>query len=307
MPDTAFNVTSDHSDASEDTDTRFNGAIPVAMRQLRQRVASRGSTQAASRPAPARRNLAMFLRNWHKRAGLFAFAFMIWLGASGFLINQSAPWGYDTTRIDWPAITSLYGMRASPPREGYTAGDAWLARGGDDVFLNGSPVAYPIGEPQGMVASDASGQTLLYVATRESLVLLKPDGSVYDELSSPILPVKEVLAVGTTDGGIAVRGGEETLVSTDGGLRWNEVDDLNAQWSEPSSLAESQRDILAPYSMPSLPLERALLDLHSGQIFGDAGTWVVNIVGLLSIWLGISGLWMTLRQQRQQKRRAKAA
>lgn len=304
MPDTAFNIASNHSTSSTDPDSRFNGAVPVAIRQLRHRIASRGSGDTDRRPV--RRNLAVFLRTWHKRAGLFAFAFMIWLGASGFLINQSAEWGYDTLRIDWPVITSLYGMRASPPRDGYSAGDAWLARGGDDVFLNGAPIAYPIGEPQGMVASDASGQPLLYVATRESLVLLKPDGTIYDELSAPILPVREVRAVGTTESGIAVQGAEDTLVSTDGGLRWSSLSDQNVQWSEASALAPSQRDILAPYSMPSLPLERALLDLHSGQIFGDAGTWVVNIVGLLSIWLGVSGLWMTLRLQRQQKRRANA-
>ncbi|WP_420426317.1 PepSY domain-containing protein [Algiphilus sp.] len=266
----------------------------------------RASTAAAAKPVPARRNLSVFLRTWHKRAGLFAFAFMIWLGASGFLINQSAEWGYDTTRIDWPVITSLYGMRASPPREGFVAGDAWLARGGDDVFLNGTPIDYTVGDPVGMIASDASGQPLLYVATRESVLLLQQDGSVYDELSPPILPVREVRAIGTTGKGIVVQGAQDTLLSTDGGLRWTAVGDQEVQWSTASPLADSQRDVLAPYSMPSLPLERALLDLHSGQIFGDAGTWVVNIVGLMSIWLGISGLWMTLRLQRQQKRRAKA-
>ncbi len=304
MPDTSYSPARAESADSELMETRFNGAIPIAVRHLRRRMTS--PTAAAANPVPARRNLSVFLRTWHKRAGLFAFAFMIWLGASGFLINQSAEWGYDTARIDWPVITSLYGMRASPPREGFTAGDAWLARGGDDVFLNGAPIDYPVGEPVGMIRSDASGQTLLYIATRESLLLLQRDGSVYDELTPPILPVREVRAIGTTGNAIVVEGAQDTLVSTDGGLRWNAMGNRDVQWSTSSTLSAAQRDMLAPYSMPSLPLERALLDLHSGQIFGDAGTWVVNIVGLMSIWLGISGLWMTLRLQRQQKRRAKA-
>lgn len=307
MPDSVFNAASADANTAHDSDGRFNGALPNALRRLRRRLAMTSKQEAASRPAVPRRNLAAFLRNWHKRAGLFAFAFMIWLGASGFLINQSAEWGYDTARIDWPVITSLYGMSASPPRAGFIAGDRWLAAAGDDVFLDGSPIDYTMGSPRGMVTSQASGQTLVYIATRESLVLLTPDGSIYDELRSPILPLKEVRAIGTTPNGIAIQGSEVTLESADGGMRWNAISGENVAWSERNELSQAQRDTLAPYSMPSLPVERALLDLHSGQIFGDAGTWVVNVVGLLSIWLGISGLWMTLRLQRQQKRRAKAA
>lgn len=283
------------------TDTRFNGVLPQLIREWRQRRAAKSQTAAQ------RSNLAAFLRKWHKRAGVFAFGFMIWLGASGFLINQSAEWGYDTARIDWPVLMSLYGLKASPPREGYVAGEHWLAKGGDTLFLDSRPVDFTIGQPLGMVASSASGQPILYVAARESLLMLTPDGGIYDRLTPPILPLRSIRSVGTVAGDhVAVRGDGEAYQSPDGGLRWERVDPAGVRWSTTSDLSEAQREALAPYSRPSLPAERALLDLHSGQIFGDAGVWVVNIIGILSIWLGISGIWMTLRMQRQMKRRAKA-
>ena len=68
------------------------------------KIAPKPAAQAAPR-----RNLSIFLREWHKRAGLFAFLFMGWLGLSGVLINQSPGWGYDTDRIYWRPVMWLYG------------------------------------------------------------------------------------------------------------------------------------------------------------------------------------------------------
>ncbi|WP_043765908.1 PepSY domain-containing protein [Algiphilus aromaticivorans] len=301
MADSSLEISNSSDSALATSDTRFNGVLPQLIREWRQRRAAKTQTSAQ------RNSLAAFLRKWHKRAGVFAFAFMIWLGASGFLINQSAEWGYDTARIDWPALMSLYGLKASPPREGFVAGNHWLAEGGDTLFLDSKPVDFSISKPRGMVASSASGQQLLYVAGRESLLLLTTDGSVYDRLTPPILPLRTIQEMGTVNGDVvAIRGETESYQSPDGGMSWEPIAPAEVRWSGPSELSEAQRDALAPYSRPSLPAERALLDLHSGQIFGEAGVWIVNIVGILSIWLGISGIWMTLRMQRQMKRRAKA-
>lgn len=301
MADSSREVSNAGAGALAPADTRFNGVLPQLIREWRQRRASQSQAGAQ------RSNIAAFLRKWHKRAGVFAFGFMIWLGASGFLINQSAEWGYDTVRIDWPVLMSLYGLKASPPREGYIAGEHWLAEGGDNLFLNGNPVDLAVSSPRGMVTSTASGQQLLYVAGRESLLILTPEGDIYDRLISPILPLRTLQDVGTASGGaVAIRGQNQSYMSSDGGMSWTPFDPTAARWSSASPLSDEQREALAPYSRPSLPAERALLDLHSGQIFGDAGVWVVNIVGFLSIWLGISGIWMTVRMQRQMKRRARA-
>ncbi len=46
-----------------------------------------------------------------------------------------------------------------------------------------------------------------------------------------------------------------------------------------------------------LPLERVLLDLHSGRILGEAGVWLVDAAALLFLLLAASGLWLWGRRR----------
>jgi hypothetical protein len=53
-------------------------------------------------------------------------------------------------------------------------------------------------------------------------------------------------------------------------------------------------DIRAQIPAPErwLSWERLLLDLHSGRLFGQAGVWIVDAVGVLLITLASSGTLM---------------
>ncbi|MDP3677938.1 MAG: hypothetical protein Q8R23_02450, partial [Methylotenera sp.] len=54
---------------------------------------------------------------------------------------------------------------------------------------------------------------------------------------------------------------------------------------------------------PSLPLERIVLDLHSGRIFGRYGPLLMDVAALVLIVLSFSGVWIYLRTVRRQPRR----
>ena len=41
-----------------------------------------------------------------------------------------------------------------------------------------------------------------------------------------------------------------------------------------------------------LPVERVLLDLHSGRIFGKPGVYVVDAAAILFLVLAASGVWL---------------
>ena len=269
--------------------------------QLRLRLRPR-----AGATATPRRNLLATLREWHKRIGLFAFAFMGWLGASGFLINHSAEWGYDIIRIDWPWVTSLYSLSAEPPKSGFGAGGHWLAVTPDHTVLDGQPLAEPLTEPLGLVHSEGADGRFLFAGIPGGLVMLTPEGQRYDVLRPPILPVNTVRRVGVTaDGAIAVQD-LDAYQSADQGLIWTPVDPLQVRWSQPETLPEPVREDLRPWSRPSVSLEHLLVDAHSGQLFGNTGAWIINLVGLSSMWLALSGVWMwwRIRRNRRPQRRA---
>ncbi|MEQ1439098.1 PepSY-associated TM helix domain-containing protein [Fontimonas sp. SYSU GA230001] len=267
-------------------------------RGLRARLLRRADASHAPRAHPVarpKRNVLATLREWHKRLGLFAFAFMGWLGFSGILINQSADWGYDTVRIDWAPVMWLYGLHPEAPRSGFAADGHWLAVTADHTLLDAQPLAERIDAPLGLVAGGSAARPLLFVATASSVVLLTTDGARYDELRAPILPVANVRRIGrTADGAVAVQD-LDAFQSRDGGDSWTPVDPQQVRWSAVETLAEAQREQLLPYARPSVSLEHVLVDAHSGRLFGGLGAWIVNFVGLAAIGLSISGIWMWWR------------
>lgn len=272
------------------------------LRQWRVRALPPLRPHHAPRP---KKNLLATLREWHKRIGLFAFFFMGWLGTSGFLINQSASWGYDTVRIDWPWVMALYGLHPEPPQTGLSAGGHWLAVTSDYTLLDARPLPEPIPQPRGLVAGGSADRPLLFVATDSSLVLLTADGERYDELRSPILPVSTIRRVGATAGGAIAVQDLDAFQSADSGDSWTPVDPATVKWSVSETIPEDVRTQLVPYSRPSVSLEHVLVDAHSGRLFGSIGAWVINLVGFAALWLAISGTWMwwRIRSNRRQPQR----
>jgi hypothetical protein len=257
---------------------------------------------AAARP---KRNLNVLLRDWHKRAGLFAFVFMIWLGFSGFLINQSASWGYDTKRVDWGWVMQLYSLHPEPPQAGFRAGNYWLASTSDYTLIDARPLETPIRELRGFVQGGSADKPLLFVAAAESLLLLTPKGERIDELTPPILPVSTIRRIGSVKGhpgSIAVQD-LDAFQSLDEGNSWTPVASTAVDWSEAQPLPDGERSRLMPYSRPSVSLEHVLVDAHSGRLFGSYGAWVINFVGIAAMLLAISGIWMMYRTSSARRKR----
>lgn len=256
-----------------------------------------------SAPARPRRNITPFLRDWHRRAGLFAFLFMGWLGLSGVLINQSPSWGYDTDRIYWSPVMWLYSLQPEPPRSGWNADGHWLAITPEGTVLDARPLVPPVKLPLGLVAGGTAEQPLLFVANAEHIAVVTLDGVRYDELRSPILPVTAIRRMGRVadlPGSLAVQD-LDAFHSVDGGNSWTPIDPARVEWSDAIDLPDAERERLLPFSRPFVTLEHVLVDAHSGAIFGRGGVWVINTVGIAAIWLAISGVWMWWRTSRKRR------
>ncbi|MGQ0620574.1 MAG: PepSY domain-containing protein [Panacagrimonas sp.] len=257
-------------------------------------------TPVANKP---RRNLSIFLREWHKRAGLFAFLFMGWLGFSGILINQSPSWGYDTDRIYWSWVMWLYSLEPEPPQSGFAADGHWLALTPEGTVLDGKPVLPPVKLPLGLVAGGSAEQPLLFIANAEHVAVVTLDGARFDELRSPILPVSTIRRIGSVGGvagSVAVQD-LDAFQSLDAGSNWTPVDPARVQWSDAVELPPAERDRLLLFSRPYVTLEHILVDAHSGALFGRGGVYVINTVGIAALWLAISGVWMWWRASRSRR------
>lgn len=54
--------------------------------------------------------------------------------------------------------------------------------------------------------------------------------------------------------------------------------------------------------VPEPGLVRWLFELHTGEILGDSGRWVSAAVGVILLWLALSGLWIEVRMWMRKAR-----
>ncbi|HSH28473.1 MAG TPA: PepSY domain-containing protein, partial [Thiohalobacter sp.] len=70
-------------------------------------------------------------------------------------------------------------------------------------------------------------------------------------------------------------------------------------WAQTDTLpAELYEELVEHYRGEVLPLERVLLDLHSGRIFGRHGYLVMDVAAVLLIALALSGSLIWLRRRK---------
>ncbi len=263
-----------------------------------------GKAQPAARP---KQNLLARLRDWHKRAGLFAFVFMGWLGATGILLNSSVTLGLDAKRLDWGWLMGMYGLHAQAPETGFDAAGHWLATTNEYSVLDGRPLAQQIPHPLGFAVGGTESAPLLFIATTDRLVLLTPDGERVDELSGYTLPVDAIRRIGVVEATGAVAIQDLDIYVTQDGLGWDELAaGTKVRWSQPQALSSELKAKTLPFARPSMPIEQILIDVHSGRLFGRFGVYVINLVGLAALALSITGIWMWYRINQSRKKRKTA-
>lgn len=256
-------------------------------------------------PPRPKRNFTATLREWHKKAGLFACLFLIWLALSGVLLTRSVELGFDATRIDWDWLMAMYGLHAEPPQNGYTADGHWLASTAEFTVVDGKALQTRLPTVTGFVAGGDPSYPMLFVGGTESLVLLSKEGERIDELRAPILPISSVRRMGNlkSDPSVIAIQDFDAYQSADGGETWKPVQSSEVLWSQQVPMPEEERARVVEFARPRVIVEQFLIDLHSGRLFGPVGAWLITLIGFVATWIAISGVWMWWRTNKARKQR----
>jgi hypothetical protein len=213
---------------------------------------------------------------------------LLMLALTGLALNHSEDLRLDERAVGWDWPYALYGPSATGAWKGFEVGDTWLLQGGEGRIFLGTR---ELGGCEGVITGVASVQQMILVACERELLLLTPDGERIDALGAATgLPVPV--------GGLAALGDEALVLA--GGL-WQRFD-ADAMALSPAGGEAPQK--IRPGTPPQALLEklgraagwlhweRFLLDLHSGRLFGSAGVLVVDVGGVLSLLLALSGVLM---------------
>ena len=234
------------------------------------------------------------VRRWHARIGVLAVIFLVFLVTSGVALNHTDALKLDKRELRYAWLMQWYGLHADSPQQGYQLGGRYLGWSGGQWLLDGKIIATSVPRTVGAVRLGG----IDYVATADGLYLFQPGGQLVDKITSRALPGAPLAALGIAGGRVAVQTPAAVFTSVDG-IEWKESGAAAVLWSTMQDLPVAERESMAGLSAPGLPVQRVLLDLHSGRVFGRYGPLLVDMVAIALLTLGLSGLWIYWRSVRQ--------
>jgi len=252
------------------------------------------STVRLTLRACSRISVGSLLKTWHRLAGLFAAAFLLILTVTGLLLMQTNELDLDSRYVTNDPMLDWYGIRPAPPPLTFGVHNHWITQLGSRLYFDET---YLLSVDAQLIGAIPAMDEIL-VATTNELLLLTADGEIAERIGETAGLPQGPTHVGSTPDGTIV------LKSLDGQFRYDpdsarlQATDrqLPVHWKSSGSAPPAMLNAIADtYRGSGLTLERILLDLHTGHLFGPAGVAVINIASILLLVLIFSGivLWIS--------------
>jgi hypothetical protein len=243
--------------------------------------------------SPARRlRRRNTLTIWHRRLGLTAALFVLLLSTTGLALNHTDGLRLDERYVGAGWLLGWYGIEAPDQAVSFPADGNMVTRLGERLYLGALRVEDHADSLIGAVSSDG----FVIVALDGDLLMLTAAGDRVERLGREDGIPAGIRAVGLTgDGRVVLDAGDGIYRADSQLLAWERVngESTGLRWSAPAApdpalLSDLRQDYLANI----LTLERVILDLHSGRIFGRYGPWLMDAAALLLLVLAVTGVWV---------------
>ena len=230
------------------------------------------------------------VRRWHGLVGAAIVFFLVYLLLSGLPLNHVEILKLDKREVSYPWLMRWYGIHAADPTQGYLLGKSYFSWEDGKWVLDDKLLPSNAGQPVGAV--EVRG--INYIATSNTLYLYQSDGQLLDKVEKQSLPAYPILALGKMGNNVMLKTPSAVFASVDG-QNWEKSNatgmTLSALQELPADVKRRSAEILAP----GISMQRILLDVHSGRIFGRYAVWVMDVASLVLLGLGLSGFWLYWR------------
>lgn len=237
-----------------------------------------------------------FVRHWHARIGVLAALFFLMLSITGLALNHTGLLKLDKREINSPWLMQWYGLKPSVPTNGYLFKDGYLAASDERWVMDGKVLS----EAGSSLVGAVSWGNMRAIASKNALYLYA-DGQLVEKLEGAALPAERIEKLGMINSSLVVKTTQGNF-GTEDGLEWQPVTADDVHWLEAQVLPGSLRGSLKEAFLPSLPLERIVLDIHSGRFFGHYGPMAMDFAAIVLMLLSLSGFWIYLRSAKKKSK-----
>jgi len=248
--------------------------------------------------------LIRHLREWHRKLGIIAAFFIIFLSVSGVALNHtttlllahqpiSNTWLLDHYGIASPNDVRFY----QPSSLTVTNNLLWL----DNKLLLESD-SHIIAAALIPSAQTVSDQMVLAVSS-DQIYLFNLQGDLIDQLGEELGLPKNISAVSVDNTNVVVKTATGYFQTNTDFFSWKKVNFVvEPHWIK--SVKASKKAITKAklaYRSQFLTLEKLILDSHSGRFFGLFGVLFMDAVAILLILLSLSGVYVWIRYARAKR------
>lgn len=235
---------------------------------------------------------------WHRRAGLAAIVLVIILAVTGLMLNHTEALGLDESHIETSLLLNWYGLEPQGEIVSYSVGGHRVSQWDRQVLFDDRPLSSNSQRLHGAVSVEG----MIVIAFESEILLLTPDGELIERVPTG-QSFSDIRRLGVKYQRPVIETAEPLYYMADEHiLDWDVIVDEGVIWSQPSAPDEQRMEQLRrAYRGNGLSLERVILDLHSGRIFGAYGIYLMDAAAIALLWLGSSGAWVWWSRRRRQK------
>ncbi len=235
---------------------------------------------------------------WHRYMGLSAALVAVLVAVTGVLLNHTEDFDFDSRHVQSAWVLDWYGIEPPADLLSFPLGDRRVTLMGEHLYLDTKEID---GEYRDLVGAVLMGDVFV-VAVSNSILLLTPRGELIERLQGEDGVPAGIKRIGIDAQGALVLQGSHVLYRTDSDfLHWQHADNPvpSIRWARPGALEPQLKSSLHNHFRGEvLPIERLVLDLHSGRFFGPLGPWIVDTAAVLITLLALSGTWIWLKRRR---------
>ncbi|MGH1538527.1 MAG: PepSY domain-containing protein [Gammaproteobacteria bacterium] len=234
--------------------------------------------------------MAAKLHKWHRRIGLVATAFIVFLVLTGIALQHSDDFKLNTQYLSNTWLLKYYGIKPNPIST-YQLDNQTISHAGDTIYLSGKPVIHQVFAIHGAIKQANSE---IIIATSDSLVVIDDSGNIIDEITTQDGLQETPIGIALSNRNTTVVRGINTYWESLGDLsNWQTLQGPHPHWVSPTITLPALKQVIETHDMSKqINFERFLLDAHSGRFFGKYGIYVIDIAAILLLILSITGIWL---------------
>lgn len=250
--------------------------------------------------------LIRHLREWHRKLGIIAAFFIIFLSISGVALNHTTTLSLAHKPISNIWLLDHYGI--APPNDIRFYQQNSLQVTNNLVWLNGkllfesSADVVSAGITSAQVSTDEEIDVYV-IASQTHLYIYNNQGELLDQLGVEAGVPEDIEALSIDNDMVVLKTASGYYQSDSDFFYWQAISPLlEPLWitAESVSIQKEQRASLA-YRSQFLTLERIILDAHSGRILGLFGVLFMDAVAILLILLSLSGVYIWIRYAKNKR------